>query len=78
MVPTMDPFEATRELADVQRRLAELPADACEERYRLPVREDELRGIAGNRGSGVAIDQGVEHPHGSHEGGCGRHGAVWP
>jgi len=52
----MDPFEATKELADVQRRLDELPPDAFEERYRLHVREDELREIA--RAASHAMDDG--------------------
>lgn len=55
-VLAMDPFEATRELAEVQRQLGELPPDAFEERYRLHVREDELREIA--RSAPRAMDEG--------------------
>ncbi len=56
IVTTMDPFEATRELAEVQRQIAELPDDAFEQRYLLHRREDELRAIA--RSAPHALDQG--------------------
>ena len=35
--------EITQELADIQRRLIELPDDAFAERYELQTRQDELR-----------------------------------
>ena len=37
--------DITRELADIQKQLIELPDDAFAERYRLRTRQDELRAI---------------------------------
>ncbi|MGI9666481.1 MAG: hypothetical protein ACR2N2_05175 [Acidimicrobiia bacterium] len=38
--------DITRQLADVQKRLLDLPDDAFEERYELRRQQDELRSIA--------------------------------
>ena len=42
----MTPDDITRELADIQKQLIDLPDDAFAERYRLRTRQDELRAIA--------------------------------
>lgn len=46
-MPTTD--EITQELAEIQRRLIELPSDAFAERFELQKRQDELRAqVRGN------------------------------
>jgi hypothetical protein len=51
-----DLFAITRELADIQRQLIDLPDDAFEERYQLRMRQDELRKVA--RGADNPMDAG--------------------
>ena len=45
----MDRDELLTELSEVAARLAELPADALEERFRLRQRQEELRAVARNQ-----------------------------
>jgi len=51
-----DLFAITRELADIQQQLIELPDDAFEQRYQLRQRQDELRKIA--RSADSPLDAG--------------------
>ena len=48
--------DITRQLADIQKQLIDLPDDAFEERYRLRTRQDELRAIA--RSGDNPLDRG--------------------
>lgn len=52
----MDVTAITRELAEIQDRLLELPDDAFAERVELRRRQDELRGLA--RAAGDTMDLG--------------------
>lgn len=52
----MSDEDITRQLADVQQRLLDLPEDAFEERYELRKQQDELRSIA--RSGDNPMDQG--------------------
>ena len=53
--------DITRELADIQKQLIDLPDDAFEERYRLRTRQDELRAIA--RSGDNPLDRGRSDEH---------------
>ena len=47
--------DITRQLADIQKQLIDLPDDAFEERYQLRKRQDELRAVA--RSADNPLDQ---------------------
>jgi hypothetical protein len=52
--------DITRELADIQKQLIELPRDAFAERYELQKRQDDLRAIARSGGNPLDAERKTE------------------